>query len=81
MRAGKQVKRTQVPKRSGSNTIKKSGAASSKGASNFDDAQSMRSYRSVTSRVSGGVPKRYVHHEDPAAAMNPSEEQWNQIVQ
>ena len=22
-----------------------------------------------------------VHHEDPAAAMNPSDEQWNAIVQ
>lgn len=47
----------------------------------MDDAQSVKSYKSITSRVSGGARKMIVHHEDPAAAMNPSDEQWNAIVQ
>lgn len=57
-----------------------SGQASSKVGSNHDDAQSVISYKSITSRASGGA-KMIIHHEDPAAAMNPSEEQWNAIVQ
>jgi hypothetical protein len=60
---------------------KRSMGASSRAASNFDDNQSYRSQRSTSSRVSNASPTYRVHHEDPSASMNPTEAQWNEIVQ
>jgi hypothetical protein len=65
---------------SGSFDRKKSAAASSRQGSNFDDTKSYRSQRSIASRVSNASPTYIVHHEDPSASLNPTEEQWNDIV-
>jgi hypothetical protein len=85
MRAGKEPNRSDMASRKSpvpSQYLKHSGNNSSKLGSDID-VRSVRSQRSAASRISGGATesKMRVYHEDRSASLNPTEEQWNDIVQ
>ena len=83
MRAGKEPNRSnQGSRKSPVPSVYGRPGGSSKVGSDLD-VRSVRSQRSAASRISGGATesKMRVYHEDRSASLNPTEEQWNDIVQ